>query len=416
MIFSAMRQGTQIGHYEVLALIGKGGMGEVWKARDSKLHREVAIKMIPDEFVKDGDRLSRFEREARLLASLNHPHIATIHGLEESGNTRFLVLELIDGETLADRLRSGPIPEVESLQIALQIAQALESAHEKGVIHRDLKPANVKINSEGRAKVLDFGLAKIQETYPDSQSLSNSPTLSALQTAAGLILGTAAYMSPEQARGKNVDRRADVWAFGCVLYEMLTGRQTFLNDETVSDTIAAILKAEPDWKALPQRTSPRIRMLLERCLRKDPRRRLPDIGAARLEIEEALNTPKPSMPMPATRSQIRYLVVVSVPALLLATLVAGWFLTRREPKSRFRISGHCCSKTTLNRCDSQIRPLLKATLGFHQMDVGSHTTLPSPGSTKCTSNLFRYRERDNKYRRKAAPFRAGVWTEPSFFI
>jgi tRNA A-37 threonylcarbamoyl transferase component Bud32 len=334
-----MRQGAQIGHYEVLALIGKGGMGEVWKARDRKLQRDVAIKALPDEFVRDAERLSRFEREARLLASVNHPHIATIHGLEESGDSRFLILELIDGETLADQLKRGAVSEDESLQIALQIAQALEAAHEKGVVHRDLKPANVKITPEGRVKVLDFGLAKIHEPYANSQNMSHSPTLSALQTGAGVILGTAAYMSPEQARGKNVDRRADIWAFGCLLYEMLTGRQAFPNEETVSDTLAGILKGEPDWKALPARTPARIRTLLERCLRKDPRRRLPDIGAARIEIEDALATPEPigQLAAAAPRRNVAALGA-SIAALLIAVFLAIWVLRTTEteaPVARF---------------------------------------------------------------------------------
>src|SRR5262245_42280374 len=263
----ALTIGTLLGSYEIIALLGKGGMGEVYRARDTKLKREVAIKLLPDEFSRDSDRISRFQREAEVLASLNHPHIAAIHDLAESGQSRFLVLELVEGETLADRIAGGPIPVEEALPIAKQIAEALEAAHEKGIVHRDLKPSNIKITPEGRVKVLDFGLAKIYESTVASRSASNSPTLSALQTMGGVILGTAAYMSPEQARGKNVDRRGDVWAFGCVLYEMLTGRQAFPDGETISDTIVGVLAREPDWQALPADTPPKIRALVERCLR-----------------------------------------------------------------------------------------------------------------------------------------------------
>ena len=222
-----MESGTKLGHYTIISALGKGGMGEVWRARDTKLGREVAIKTLPEEFDRDLDRLARFEREARLLASLNHPNIAAIYGLEESNGTRFLVLELVEGDTLADRLRHGVIPVEESLKLALQIAEALEAAHEKGVIHRDLKPANIKVTPDGKVKVLDFGLAKAFAGDGAEASLSNSPTLSMAATQQGVILETAAYMSPEQARGEATDKRTDVWAFGCVLFEMLTGQQTW---------------------------------------------------------------------------------------------------------------------------------------------------------------------------------------------
>ena len=215
--------GKTIAHYQITGKLGKGGMGEVYQAKDQKLGRDVAIKVLPMEFAQDADRVARFQREAKLLASLNHPNIASIYGLEESGGTNFLVLELVEGETLADQIKKGPIPVEQALKLALQIAEALEAAHEKGVIHRDLKPANIKVTPDGKAKVLDFGLAK---AYAGEQeiNLSNSPTLSNMATQQGIILGTAAYMSPEQARGKSVDKRADIWAFGCVLYEILTGR------------------------------------------------------------------------------------------------------------------------------------------------------------------------------------------------
>ena len=222
----------------------------MYQAKDQKLGRDVAIKVLPEEFARDADRVARFQREAKLLASLNHPNIAAIHGLEESGGTNFLVLELVEGETLADRMKRGPIPVEESLKLALQIAEALEAAHEKGVIHRDLKPANIKVTPDGKVKVLDFGLAKAFAGEQEELNLSNSPTLSNAATQQGVILGTAAYMSPEQARGKSVDKRADIWAFGCVLFEMLTGRAAF-SGKDVTDILAAVIRAEPEWSSLP---------------------------------------------------------------------------------------------------------------------------------------------------------------------
>ena len=234
-----MESGSKLGHYEISTLLGKGGMGEVWRARDTKLGREVAIKTLPEEFAKDADRLARFEREAKLLASLNHPNIATIYGLEEHEGTRFLVLELVDGDTLADQIKRGPIGVEVSLKLSLQIAEALQAAHEKGVVHRDLKPANIKVTPDGKVKVLDFGLAKAFSRDDAQGNLANSPTLSMQATQQGVILGTAAYMSPEQARGENADQRADVWAFGVVLFEMLTGRGTF-DGKTVSDVLAGV--------------------------------------------------------------------------------------------------------------------------------------------------------------------------------
>src|SRR5450759_3951059 len=243
--------GTELGTHKILALIGVGGMGEVYKAHDTKLRRDVAIKVLPESFARDADRLARFRREAQLLASLNHPNIATIYNIEDSNNTTYLVMELVPGETLAERIkRDGAVPVEESLTIAKQIAEALEAAHEKGIIHRDLKPANVKLTPEGKVKVLDFGLAKAFAGDGTNEDPSNSPTLSRAATMQGVILGTAAYMSPEQARGKSVDKRTDIWAFGCVLYEMLTGKRAF-EGETVSDILAAVVRAEPDWTALP---------------------------------------------------------------------------------------------------------------------------------------------------------------------
>jgi serine/threonine protein kinase len=282
--------GKSLAHYQINSQIGKGGMGEVYQAKDQKLGRDVAIKVLPEEFARDHDRVSRFQREAKLLASLNHPNIASIHGLEESDGTHFLVMELIGGDTLADRIKTGPIPVEEALKLALQIAEALEAAHDKGVIHRDLKPSNIKITPEGKVKVLDFGLAKAFAGSPGNMNLSNSPTLSDAATQQGVILGTAAYMPPEQAKGKTVDKRADIWAFGVVLFEMLTGRQVFTG-ETVSDTLASVLAREPEWQSLPPGLHPRIRLLLERCLKKEPNNRYGAINDARVDIQEVLADP-----------------------------------------------------------------------------------------------------------------------------
>jgi len=285
--------GRQIGVYQVISLLGAGGMGEVYEARDNKLGRKVAIKILPATFANDAERLARFQREARTLASLNHPNIATIHGLEQSDGLHYLVMELVPGENLAQRISKGALPVEEALKIAGQIAEALEAAHEKGVIHRDLKPANVKVTPDGRVKVLDFGLAKAF-TGDGAQDLSQAPTLS----EEGRVLGTPLYMSPEQVRGLPVDKRTDIWAFGCVFYEMLTRRTPF-EGQTLSDILAAILKHEPDISALPQGTPPKIRDLLRRCLQKDSQRRLRDIGDARIEIEELSATPATTEPAKA---------------------------------------------------------------------------------------------------------------------
>jgi serine/threonine protein kinase len=278
--------GVRLGIYEVLGFMGAGGMGEVYRARDSRLNRDVALKILPELFAADPDRLARFTREAHLLASLNHSNIASIYGLEESGGVQALVLELVDGSTLADRVARGPIPLDEALPIARQIAEALEAAHEQGIIHRDLKPANIKVRSDGTVKVLDFGLAKALAGDVARPDVSESPTItSPAATRMGVILGTAAYMSPEQARGKAVDRRTDIWAFGCVLYEMLTGKRAFEGDD-VSDALASILKSDPDWGALPAETPSAIRRVLRRCLDKDPRRRFHDAADVRLDLDE----------------------------------------------------------------------------------------------------------------------------------
>jgi serine/threonine-protein kinase len=281
--------GTQLGSHEITALLGKGGMGEVYRARDLKLKREVAIKILPVEFAQDVDRVSRFQREAELLASLNHPKIASIYDLQEANGSRYLVLELVEGETLADRIARGPIPIEEALDIAKSICEALEAAHEKGIIHRDLKPANVKLTPEGNVKVLDFGLAKALAITSTNPTLSNSPTMLS-GSIGGMIVGTASYMSPEQARGRDADQRSDVFAVGCVLYEMLTGRQAFQGGE-VSDVLASVLKTEPDWSALPPGLKPRLRDVLRRCLEKEPRRRWHAIADVRLELEAAAADP-----------------------------------------------------------------------------------------------------------------------------
>src|SRR5271169_870020 len=288
----ALAAGTKLGSYEVVAQIGAGGMGEVYQAHDTKLGRDVAIKVLPEAFAHDPERLSRFQREAKMLAALNHPNIATIHGLEESNGTHYLVMELVPGDTSQQRVkREGAVPVEEALAIANQIAEALEAAHEKGIIHRDLKPANVKLTPEGKVKVLDFGLAKAFSGDASTEDMSNSPTLSMAATMQGVILGTAAYMSPEQAKGKAVDKRTDIWAFGCVLYELLTGKQAF-HGEDVTDILAAVVRAEPDWQALPAATPVKVRELLRHCLQKDKSQRFRDAGDARIEIEDAISTPK----------------------------------------------------------------------------------------------------------------------------
>src|SRR5215475_7081830 len=260
--------GKAVAHFQIEARLGAGGMGEVYQARDTRLGRSVAVKMLPEVFARDADRVARFEREAKLLASLNHANIAALYGMEQADGKHFLVMELVEGETLAERITRGALPIEEALKIAHQIAEALEAAHEKGVIHRDLKPANVKITPEGKVKVLDFGLAKALEVGP-TQVASNSPTmLSAAATNAGVILGTAGYMSPEQARGHAADQRSDAFSFGCVLYEMLTGRQTFPG-ETVTDIIASVIARDPDYRALPANLNPKARDLIRRCLAKN---------------------------------------------------------------------------------------------------------------------------------------------------
>jgi eukaryotic-like serine/threonine-protein kinase len=302
--------------------LGAGGMGEVYRARDPKLNRDVAIKVLPEAFSQDEERVARFKREAQVLASLNHPNIAAIHGLEDSAGVLALIMELVEGPTLADRITTTPIPIDEALPIAKQIAEALEAAHERGIIHRDLKPANLKVTPDGTVKVLDFGLAKVFEGESQPTDLSHSPTL-IKGTQAGVILGTAAYMSPEQAKGKAVDKRSDVWSFGCVLFEMLSGQQTF-GGETLTDTLAAVVRAEPDWEALPAATPDAISRLLRRCLTKDPKHRLRDIGEARIAIEEVhqgrTEGPAAVLSSRTQRRRVRTWHVGAVAAVLAAAL------------------------------------------------------------------------------------------------
>jgi serine/threonine-protein kinase len=327
----ALTVGQRIGVYEVSGSLGAGGMGEVYRARDTRLGRDVALKILPEVFASDPERLARFEREAQVLASLNHPHIAAIHGLEESGEVRALVMELVDGETLAERIAAQPLPADEALAVARQIIDALEAAHDQGIVHRDLKPANIKITSAGAVKVLDFGLAKLSDPNASGTPGSNatmSPTLiSPAVTTVGVLLGTAAYMAPEQARGRPTDRRVDVWAFGCVLFEMLSGKHAFPGSD-VTEVLATVLKSEPEWNALPSSIPPRLRAVLERCLQKDPRLRIRDIGDVRLALEGAFETVAPATPPPAPSRRPSFLWPVSVAVVALAAALVTWVVSR----------------------------------------------------------------------------------------
>jgi serine/threonine-protein kinase len=323
-----LEPGTSLGSYEVLGPLGVGGMGEVYRARDRKLGREVAIKVLPEAFAQDAMRLTRFDREARMLAAVNHPALAAIYGLEESGSIRYIVMELVPGETLSETLARGPLPLRDALAAARQIAEGLEAAHERGIVHRDLKPSNIKITPQGRVKVLDLGLAKAMDVKSeDSRDMSDSPTLQLDETRPGVIVGTIEFMSPEQARGKPVDKRTDVWAFGCVLFEMLSGRRAF-SGETPSDILADILTREPDWKALPPSTPPRVRELLERCLQKDANRRLRDIGDARIALEDAVAESAEGSPASPDRTSRRERRLVLATLATLAVAVGIWIFAR----------------------------------------------------------------------------------------
>jgi Tol biopolymer transport system component len=320
----ALSAGTRLGPYEILSALGAGGMGEVYRARDTKLNRDVALKVLPPAFTADADRVARFEREARLLASLNHPHIGSIYGFEDTGGAPALVLELVEGDTLDDRVRRGSLPVPEALAVARQIADALDAAHASGIVHRDLKPSNIKITADGTVKVLDFGLAKALAADGSGPDMATSPTMTASETIPGVILGTAAYMSPEQARGQPVDKRTDIWAFGCVLLEMLSGSSAF-GRQTVTDTLAAVVGAEPEWTSLPAGTPATIRHLLTRCLQKDARRRLHDIADARIEIDDAMAAPAAAAPVLALR---RTRMVVLALSLGIATALGVLWIAR----------------------------------------------------------------------------------------
>ena len=331
--------GARLGHYSVTAKLGEGGMGEVWRATDTQLNRDVALKILPEAFATDPDRLARFQREARVLASLNHPGIAAIYGIEEQDDTRALVLELVEGPTLADRISKGPIPLDEALPIAKQIAEALEAAHEAGVIHRDLKPANIKVREDGTVKVLDFGLAKALDPNPTGDP-SQSPTLTAAATQMGVIMGTAAYMSPEQARGKPVDRRSDIWSFGAVLYEMLTAERLF-GGRDVSETLGAVLRLDPDWDALPDDAPPHLSALLERCLQKEPRQRLHHAADIRLVLEgafEQAQSPVGAAGASQTRWRRALPLVLSASAITAAMSgLAVWLATQPATSAVIRL-------------------------------------------------------------------------------
>src|SRR5215831_423884 len=322
----SLSAGTHLGSYEIVEPIGAGGMGEVYRAHDTRLKRDVALKVLPEAFVNDSVRMVRFTREAQVLASLNHPNIAAIYGVED----RAIVMELVEGSTLAERVAQGPVPLNEALGIAKQIAEALEAAHERGIVNRDLKPANVKVTPEGIVKVLDFGLAKLTEDPLATDVGSDSPTVTMSPTRAGWILGTAAYMSPEQARGANVDKRADIWAFGAGGYEMLAGKPAFAGEST-SDILAGVLCSEPDWSALPAGTPPGIRQLLRRCLERDRKQRLRDIGEARIAVERFLANPNETVaPAPVRQSVVPWALAVGVAVVVSAVALAGWWMATRD--------------------------------------------------------------------------------------
>ena len=379
--------GTRLGPYEVAALIGEGGMGKVWRAQHTALKRDDALKVLPDEFAQDPDRLARFRREAQVLASLNHPNIAHVHGLEQSDGVQALVMELVEGPTLADRIAQGPMPVDEALPIAKQIAEALEAAHERGIIHRDLKPANVKLRPDGVVKVLDFGLAKALEPASGRHiDATASPTITspAMMTGVGMLLGTAAYMSPEQARGKAVDKRSDIWAFGCVLYEMLTGKRAF-DDPNVNDTLASVLKSEPDWNALSLDTPLRIRTMVTRCLEKDPRTRIAHMSTVLFVLDEidargaTGQVPSDRRVRPDAayiRSNRRRMSIAVAAALVLGAVIAGgtvWLVSRPDtPRvARFGISPTGTAAITAITLD---RELAITPDGTHIVYVGNSAT------------------------------------------
>jgi serine/threonine protein kinase len=328
----ALTSGTRLGPYEIVSPLGAGGMGEVYRAHDTKLARDVALKLVPELFASDRDRLARFTREAQALAALNHPNIAHIHGLEENGGVRAIVMELVEGEDLAQRLVRGPVPVDEALQMARQIAEALEAAHEQGIIHRDLKPANIKVRVDGTVKVLDFGLAKAltadaRRASSGPAAPANSPTITSSATGVGVVLGTAAYMAPEQAKGKPADTRVDIWAFGCVLFEMLSGTRAFDGDD-ISETVVSVLSKEADWQRIPKEASA-ARPLIARCLMKNPKQRLQAIGDARILIEELMSgsVEQPALSPLPRRSIARRLAPAALAAVVSSALTGSWQYT-----------------------------------------------------------------------------------------
>jgi hypothetical protein len=356
----ALTPGTRIGSFEITGQIGAGGMGEVYRATDTNLGRQVAIKVLPDAVASDGEWLARFDREARTLAALNPPHIAQIHGLEKSDGRTALVMELVEGPTLADQIADGPLPVDDTLAIARQIAEALEAAHEQGIVHRDLKPANVKIRPDGTVKVLDFGLAKaLEPAGAMAPGPSQMPTVTTpAMTQAGVVLGTAAYMSPEQVRGSAVDRRADVWSFGVVLYEMLAGRRPF-EGATVPDVLAGILKAEPAWTNLPEGLDPRLLEILERCLAKEPRRRARDIGDVGLDLDRA-SRPRTEPAARAVPLARRTVLALGASALVVAGLagMTAWRLKPPDPPDAARVSYVLPSDLRFNALDGLSFPAI----------------------------------------------------------
>jgi len=377
--------GKTLAHYEITGLLGKGGMGVVYSATDTKLRRDVAIKVLPDDFAQDQERLARFEREAHILASLNHTGIASIYGLEESGGNRFLVMELVPGETIADRLAKGALPVDEALRVARQIAEALEEAHEHAIIHRDLKPANIMVTADGKVRVLDFGLARALSIDGTGQDLSQSPTATFDMTRSGVILGTAPYMSPEQARGKPVDKRTDIFAFGSVIYEMLAGQRAFGGD-TVSDTIAAILEREPELERLPPATPTKVSDLLRRCLKKDPHQRLHDIADARIEIDDALAGGTDTAMPPFVASRGRRWMGWAIGAVLGALVgVAAMILfgpdgSQESPRIRFTVAapiGITVENPTLSPNARWLAYSTKDGVRIHDLERDESHALPS---------------------------------------
>jgi eukaryotic-like serine/threonine-protein kinase len=338
--------GIKLGTYEVTSVLGAGGMGEVYRAKDCRLKREVALKVLPENFANDGQRMTRFEREAQLLASLNHPNIAHIYGVEEATGVRALVMELVEGVTLAERIAQGRIPLEETVVLAKQIVEGLEYAHDKGIVHRDLKPANIKVTRDGQVKILDFGLGKALEGNGSEGEISTSPTLSVTATRAGMLLGTAGYMSPEQAKGKSVDRRTDIWAFGCVLFEMLTGKTAF-EGETITDKLAAVVRGEPELEKLPEKTPGSVREVLRRCLLKDPKQRLQAIGEARIVLEKWLEDPtaESTAAVPAANRKREWAFAVIGAAGILAAILLGVLYWHR-PMLKLRVVRSYVKPTT----------------------------------------------------------------------